>query len=290
MNGVFLIDKDMDCTSRDVVNEIVKKVETSKVGHTGTLDPMATGVLMVCVGKATKLVDILTSKTKEYEAEITLGIDTDTYDITGNVLKRERPNVSDDEIINTLKSFIGEYNQEVPIYSAVKVNGKKLYEYAREGIKVDLPKRLVSIYNLDLISPIKRENNQIIFKIKVLVSKGTYIRSLVHDIALKLGTCGIMSSLRRTKLGNISIDQCKKIDDLRLSDMLSLKEVLADYPCILTDELLKKDILNGKIIENTYGKDYIVFMDNEENILALYHTYEKDHTKLKPLVMLGGIK
>ena len=116
MNGVFLIDKDMDCTSRDVVNEIVKKVETSKVGHTGTLDPMATGVLMVCVGKATKLVDILTSKTKEYEAEITLGIDTDTYDITGNVLKREIPNVSDDEIrvkysggakaVNIIKKFL----------------------------------------------------------------------------------------------------------------------------------------------------------------------------------------
>ena len=126
MDGIFLIDKDKGCTSRDVVNEIIKKVETKKVGHTGTLDPLATGVLVVCVGKATKLVDMLTSEEKEYIAEITLGIETDSLDITGNILKEEQVNITKEEIIKVLNNFKGEYDQEVPAYSAIKINGKKL--------------------------------------------------------------------------------------------------------------------------------------------------------------------
>ena len=123
MNGAFFIDKEINCTSRDVVNEIIKKVETNKVGHTGTLDPLATGVLVVCVGKATKLVNLLTCENKIYEAEVTLGIQTDTYDITGNIIKDIPVIIDDEEIYNVVKSFLGEYVQEVPIYSAVKVNG-----------------------------------------------------------------------------------------------------------------------------------------------------------------------
>ena len=128
MDGIFLIDKEADCTSRDVVNEIIKKVETPKVGHTGTLDPMATGVLIVAVGKCTKLINTLTADEKEYEAEITLGIRTDTYDITGEILEEKDALVSDDDIVKVLNSFIGGYLQEVPLYSAVRVNGKKLYK------------------------------------------------------------------------------------------------------------------------------------------------------------------
>ena len=226
MNGFFLVDKEIGCTSRDVVNEIIKKVETQKVGHTGTLDPLATGVLVVCVGKATKLVNMLTCEYKEYEAEITLGVKTDTYDITGNIIEEKIANVTEEEIKNVLNKFIGEYEQEVPIYSAVKVNGKKLYEYARNNENVILPKRRVEINDLKLISNIRKVDNRIIFKIWTRVSKGTYIRSLVNDIARSLKTIGVMSSLRRTKLGSVNIAQCKQIDDITLKSLIPVKELL----------------------------------------------------------------
>ena len=289
MDGIFLIDKDKGCTSRDVVNEIIKKVETKKVGHTGTLDPLATGVLVVCVGKATKLVDMLTSEEKEYIAEITLGIETDSLDITGNILKEEQVNITKEEIIKVLNNFKGEYDQEVPAYSAIKINGKKLYEYAREGIDIELPKRNVSIKEIELVSDIKYENNRIIFSIKCLVSKGTYIRSLVRDIAHKLNTIGVMSELRRTKLGKFSINDCKLIDELKINNMLNVSEVLTDYTNIKVHESLKKDILNGKIIDNIYGSEKIVFLDEENKVLAIYKKYEKDNNKIKPYIVLGGI-
>lgn len=289
MDGIFLIDKDKGCTSRDVVNKIIKKVETKKVGHTGTLDPLATGVLVVCVGKATKLVDMLTSEEKEYIAEITLGIETDSLDITGNILKEEQVNITKEEIIKVLNNFKGEYDQEVPAYSAIKINGKKLYEYAREGIDIELPKRNASIKEIELVSDIKYENNRIIFSIKCLVSKGTYIRSLVRDIAHKLNTIGVMSELRRTKLGKFSINDCKLIDELKINNMLNVSEVLTDYTNIKVHESLKKDILNGKIIDNIYGSEKIVFLDEENKVLAIYKKYEKDNNKIKPYIVLGGI-
>ena len=289
MNGAFFIDKEINCTSRDVVNEIIKKVETNKVGHTGTLDPLATGVLVVCVGKATKLVNLLTCDNKIYEAEITLGIQTDTYDITGNIIKEETVNIKDEEIKDAVNSFLGQYEQEVPIYSAVKVNGKKLYEYARNNIDIELPKRLVNISDIEIINDIKRIDNHIIFNIRVTVSKGTYIRSLVNDIAHKLNTIGVMSSLRRIKLGNVSIEECKLVDDITYSDLVSVKELLKDYKSLVVDDNLKKDILNGKIIDNIYGNDMIVFCDREDKVLALYKVYEKDNTKIKPEIMFGGV-
>ena len=148
MDGILIINKKENMTSRDVVNIVSKKLHTKKVGHTGTLDPMAKGVLVVAVNKALKLVDDITSLKKEYIAEVTLGIKTDTLDITGNILeKHDVTSIDKEKLETTLKSFIGEYDMEVPIYSAVKVNGKKLYEYAREGISIHLPKRMDSIYS-----------------------------------------------------------------------------------------------------------------------------------------------
>lgn len=290
MNGAFFIDKENGCTSRDVVNEIIKKVESNKVGHTGTLDPMATGVLVVCVGRATKLVDKLINHDKEYEAEITLGYKTDSLDITGTIIENIDVIKTKDEIINVLNKFIGEYEQTVPIYSAVKVNGKKLYQYARANENIELPKRLVKIENIELISDIVYKDNKTIFKIKTTVSKGTYIRALVWDIAQALNTVGVMSSLRRTKLGNVSIDDCKSIDDLSIIDIVPIKELLKDYPVVIADDMLKKDILNGKIIEDIYHKENILFVDKDDNVLALYKKYDKDNTKIKPDIMLGGIQ
>lgn len=290
MNGVFLVDKEAGVTSRDVVNEIIKKTETNKVGHTGTLDPLATGVLAICVGRATKLVDYLTSSNKTYIAEVTLGIETDTLDLEGKILKEEVVNCSDEDIIQVISSMLGKYEQEVPLYSAIKVNGKKLYEYAREGIPVELPKREVEIFNIKLIEPIIRENNRVIFSIECNVSKGTYIRSLVRDIAQKLNTVGIMSNLRRIKQGNFSIDDCKSMDDIRIADLVPIKELLKDCHMVVVDDVLKNDVLNGKLINNIYDSDEVVFIDKDDNVLAIYHTYDKDNTKIKPYIMIGGLK
>lgn len=289
MDGIFLIDKEADCTSRDVVNEIIKKVETPKVGHTGTLDPMATGVLIVAVGKCTKLINTLTADEKEYEAEITLGIRTDTYDITGEILEEKDALVSDDDIVKVLNSFIGGYLQEVPLYSAVRVNGKKLYQYARHNEKVTLPKRQVDIKELELISKVVIKDVRPTFKIRAVVSKGTYIRSLVNDIAGKLNTIGVMSSLRRTRVGSITIDMCKTLDELSLKDLKKPLFMLQDFHQVIIDDILKKDILNGKIIDRVYDDDRVLFVDQDHSVLAIYKTYEKDPTKMKPDVMLGGI-
>ena len=279
MNGVLIVDKPKDYTSRDVVNIVSKVVGTKKVGHTGTLDPIATGILIICIGSATKLVELLTSKEKEYIAEITLGIETDTLDITGNILKEEKVNVSVDEIDKTLKNMIGFYDQEVPIYSAVKINGRKLYEYARNNEEVILPKRKVEIKELERISDVIYKDNKVIFSIKTTVSKGTYIRSLIKDISLKLNTIGVMSELRRTKQGIFDLNSSNTIDDIKNNNikLLTIEEALKDiYTVEVSDELAFK-IKNGVKIKDYYNKDLVLFKNNN-NIIALY---QKDGDILK---------
>lgn len=284
MDGIIIVDKPKDYTSRDIVNIISKKLKTKKVGHTGTLDPLATGVLVVCIGKATKLVDVLSSP-KEYIAEVTLGIETDTLDITGKILKEENTYISKEKIENALKQMTTTYDQEVPIYSAVKVNGKKLYEYARKNEQVNLPKKLVTIYNLSLIGDIKYENNKTIFKIKCSVSKGTYIRALIRDLALKLNTIGVMSNLRRTENNNFRIDEAYTIEDIDNDNykILPIKSALTDYTNIIVDEKQEFKIKNGQILDNIYNKDIVVFLNKNEEVLAIY---KNDNGKLKVYKML----
>ena len=151
MDGIIVVNKPKGITSRDVVNNVCKLLNTKKIGHTGTLDPIATGVLVLCVGKATKLVEILTSNDKEYVATVKLGILTDTLDTAGTIIKKKHVNLDKNELEKVLNSFVGTYNQEVPIYSAIKINGKKLYEYAREKKEVILPKRMVEIKKIELL-------------------------------------------------------------------------------------------------------------------------------------------
>ena len=167
MDGILIIDKESGMTSRDVVNMVGKNYKTKKIGHTGTLDPLATGVLVVCVNRATKIAELLTSLDKEYVAEFILGRLTDTLDIEGNLLKSEETNFTRDEVLYACKKLIGNYTQTVPIYSAVKVNGKKLYEYARENIDVELPKHNVTISSIELLD-INRIDNQTVIKIKIV--------------------------------------------------------------------------------------------------------------------------
>ncbi len=288
MNGILLINKEENCTSRDVVNKVGKILGTKKVGHTGTLDPLATGVLVLCIGSATKLNEILTSTYKEYEAEITLGLLTDTLDITGNVLKEEKVNVNKEQILKALDKMIGKYIQEVPIYSAVKVNGRKLYEYARAGERVELPKREVDIKELELVGDIKYIDNKTIFNIRCLVSKGTYIRALVNDIATNLNTIGVMSKLKRTKQGRFKLENCYTLDDIENGNykLISIDEVLSQYPRVMIGGFKKKLVSNGAIIDNEWDKNEVLFVDENKSLIALYKKYEKDETKLKPWKML----
>lgn len=281
MDGVILINKPKGITSRDVVNEVCKILKTKKVGHTGTLDPIASGVLVVCVGKATKLVDIITSANKEYVATVKLGLLTDTLDLDGEVLKKEKVAIRKEELSKVLDSFLGTYEQEVPIYSAVKVNGKKLYEYAREGKKVNLPKRMVEIKEIELINLTNEE-----YKFKVLVSKGTYIRSLIYDINRKLNVIGVMSDLVRTKQGIFNIDDAYTLEDIKTGNykMYTITDVLKNDNCVVINDKLFNSIKNGCIIDNIYGKEVVTFIyDNE--VVSIYKTYDKDKTKLKPFKM-----
>lgn len=290
MNGILLVNKKENWTSRDVVNRVGKILGTKKVGHTGTLDPLATGALVLCIGSATKLNEILTSTYKEYEAEITLGLLTDTLDITGNELKEEKVNVNKEQILEALNKMTGKYIQEVPIYSAVKVNGRKLYEYARAGESVELPKREVDIKELELIGNIKYTDNKTIFNIRCLVSKGTYIRALVNDIANSLNTIGVMSKLTRTKQGKFKLENCYKIEDIESGNykLISIAEALNNFPKVVVDGYLENLIKNGAVINDEWKQEHILFINKNNCLLALYKSYDKDKNKLKPWKMFNN--
>ena len=281
MNGILVINKEKNYTSRDVVNIVSKYLKTKKIGHTGTLDPIATGVLVLCIGNCLKLSELLTSEKKEYVAKIKLGIETDTLDITGNVTyKKEITKITKDDIINCLKHFTGTIKQEVPKYSAIKVNGKKLYEYARNNIEVELPIKEVNIYNLELISDI--DNNE--FYIKCLVSKGTYIRSLIRDIGRYLNTYATMTELERTKQGLFTIDNSYTLDDIKNNNYKLLNPIdVLDLPKKKVDNNLGKKIKNGMVLPSFFKEDKMMILDENNNLLAIYK--QIDNNKVKPYKM-----
>lgn len=262
-DGILVIDKPAGYTSRDIVNLVSKKLKIKKAGHTGTLDPMATGVLVICLGKATKLCEMLTSDVKEYTAKVTLGIKTDTLDNTGKVIAKKDLKISKEELEKVLNSFKKKYLQEVPLYSAVKVKGKKLYEYARAGIEVTLPKKEVEIFDIKLL-----DYNYPFFSFKCKVSKGTYIRALINDIASALNTYAVMSDLRRTKCGKFSIEGSTSLKDLENDNynIISIKDVL-DIPKIKVNDEDKFKIINGQKLDN---KQEVLYLDKDNNILAIY--------------------
>lgn len=277
MQGAIIVNKAPDMTSRDVINILNKKFNTKSIGHTGTLDPIAEGVLVCLIGKYTKLTDILINHDKEYIASFKLGILTDTLDITGKILKEEKINLTKEEIQKTILSFKGTYNQEVPIYSAVKINGKKLYEYARNNEEITLPKREVNIYDIELLNI----DNDII-TIKTKVSKGTYIRSLIRDIGLKLNTNATMTKLIRTKLGKFTIEESYTLEDIQNDNykLLSLEDLINLDIININEEMLFK-IKNGQIIDYQTDK-YILYKYNNQDI-ALYKPYQNN--KIKPFIM-----
>lgn len=275
MNGIILINKEKNITSRDVVNKISKKLNTKKVGHAGTLDPLATGLLVMGVGSGTKILELLTLDTKEYIATVKIGLETDTLDITGNVISSINDyKLTKEELEETLLSFVGTYNQTVPKYSAVKINGKKLYDYARNNIDIELPKRLVTIYNIELLDFKKDE-----FTFKVLVSKGTYIRSLIKDIGKKLNILMTMKDLIRTKSGKFLLEDSSLIDSpkiIKIEDALDFKKVT------ITDSKLLKRIKNGNSISLPNINDlYITLLDENNNLMAIYKYNDFEYVAFK---------
>ena len=278
MNGILVVNKEKGYTSRDVVNIVSKVLNTKKVGHTGTLDPIAEGVLVLTIGKCTKLCDYLTSNYKEYDAEFELGYETDTLDNTGSVLKTSDKKVSEEEIVNVINSFVGEYNQEVPKYSAVKINGKKLYEYAWNEEEVSLPSRLVDIKNIEVLKVGK------VIKIKCMVSKGTYIRSLIRDIGVKLGTYATMTNLLRTKQGMFDIKTSYKLEDIKNGtyELIKVEEVFKEYPKIILDEDSYKKVSNGCVLDNKYDSAYVLFY-YQDSLVSIYKSVE--NKKIKPFIM-----
>jgi tRNA pseudouridine55 synthase len=286
MDGIILVNKEKDFTSHDVVS-IVKKITESKVGHTGTLDPNATGVLPLLIGNATKISKYLINHDKEYEAVIQLGKKTTTADIEGEVIEeKEVPEKIYIECENILKSFIGKQKQTPPAYSAIKVNGKKLYSYAREGIKIEIEPRNIEIYNIELMN-INKEEKQISFRVSC--SKGSYIRSLCEDIADKLGTVGYMKDLKRTKVGDFEIKEAITIDELKekfekndFSDVITIENIFKDMPKIELNENNIKQYLNGvKIVERNQDGIYRIYYKNEFNGIGIV----KDNKLKRDLVI-----
>jgi len=265
MNGILIVNKEKGVTSRDVVNDVCHIFGTKKVGHTGTLDPIAQGVLVITLGKYTKLCDDLTSTFKEYIAEMKLGVSTDTLDITGNIIKEEKIELGNSVIIEGIKSFKGKYEQEVPIYSSVKVNGKKLYDYARAGESVDLPKREVEIKEIEVL-----EIKDDIVTFRCLVSKGTYIRSLIRDIGEHLNIPTTMNNLIRTKQGIFDIEDSYTIDEIRNNEykLLDLEDVL-DIDVVECDDELYKQISSGVKQDKDSNKEYTLYKYKNNNV-ALY--------------------
>ena len=268
MDGLIIINKPKGYTSHDIVNKIRKIYNTKKVGHTGTLDPNATGVLPVLIGKATKLSEYLMEHDKTYIATIKLGEKTTTGDSEGEVIETKEVITLEKEIIESaLNSFLGKQIQTPPMYSAIKVDGKKLYEYAREGKSIELPKREINIYNIKLENV---ENLEIRFEVSC--SKGTYIRSLCEDIATKLGTVGYMKELTRIQVDKFTISDSYTLEELEKDKenirIISVEEIFSDKEKVVFEQNKLVLFLNGGRIKINTKDDVVRVYDEKNNFIG----------------------
>lgn len=266
MNGILLVKKEKNMTSFDVCKKVSHILKEKKIGHTGTLDPLASGLLVLTLGKYTKISELILCDDKEYIATAKLNILTNTLDLEGEIIKEDNKKISYIDLNNIINSYKGKYIQEVPLFSAVKVNGMKLYQYARENIDVILPKREVNIKKIELL-----DYKDDIFTIKCLVSKGCFIRSLIRDIGNSLNTYATMIDLKRTRLSKFDIEDAYSLEDISNNKykLLDIDDVL-DYKVINVDDKLYFKIKNGCSINNNYNiEDYVIFKYNN-NVIAIY--------------------
>ena len=273
MQGILIINKPQGFTSQDVVSKVKKILNIKKAGHTGTLDPMATGVLPVLLGNYTKISKYLIEHDKTYIAKIKIGEKSDTGDVEGNIIETQDVDLnklSEDNVKKVLNRFLGKQKQIPPMYSAIKVDGKKLYEYARQGIEVKVEPRDIEIYNIELLSISNLE-----IEFKVSCSKGTYIRSLCEDISKALGTIGYMSSLNRVLVDKFSIDMAIDFETLEeLKDniedkLISMKEVFLQFAQIKLNNRKKELFLNGVMLTFNFEDGVYNIYDSEDNYIGL---------------------
>lgn len=297
LHGVINVYKEKGFTSHDVV-AVIRKITGAKTGHTGTLDPDAEGVLPVCLGKATRLSDYIMSDIKEYSAEVILGKTTDTQDASGVVLEEKDVALDFPEIEKAVNSFVGEYWQTPPMYSAIKVGGKKLYELARQGKEVERKKRLINIYDIEIID----YKHPDIVKINVTCSKGTYIRTLCADIGQKLNCGAHMGGLLRVRTGDFTLANSIKLDEIKrivaegkINDILiSADAVLKEFKRTVVSEEANKFLYNGNKINVKYADnselfidDILVVYDSQNCLIGIYKIApEKEELFLKPMTML----
>ena len=293
-SGIINVYKEKGFTSFDVVAKLRGILRTKKIGHTGTLDPDAEGVLPVCIGRATKVCDILNDKDKIYEAVMLLGVETDTQDTSGEVLKELPVNVSEKVVREAILSFVGEYAQVPPMYSALKVNGKKLYELAREGKTVERKARNVQIFSIEIL-----EMNLPRVRMSVHCSKGTYIRTLCHDIGQKLGSGGCMEKLLRTKVGIFELKDTLKLSEINElakagvveEKIISVDELFEDYAKVWTKQAFDVAVHNGNRIEKRMleeelpaNTERLRVYDSEGTFIGIYE-YSMERKDFKPMKM-----
>ena len=292
MDGVLNIRKEKGYTSFDVVAKLRGILHMKKIGHTGTLDPEAEGVLPVVLGKATKLVDLLTEKQKTYEALLHLGLETDTQDMTGKVFREQPVNVTEEEASAVIRSFLGEQQQIPPMYSALKVDGKKLYELAREGKTVERKPRTVHFYEIEI-----KKIELPYIRFSVTCSKGTYIRTLCHDIGQKLGCGGCMEELIRTRSGNFDLEDSMTLAQVEEAvkngtienRVIRIGQVLKDYPEIFCtregDRLLENgNALSEKMVRNNHKEGWVRMCDSQGEFRGIYQ-WDNDKKRYQPQKM-----
>ena len=292
LNGILVIDKDKGMTSADVVYHLRKALHIKKIGHAGTLDPDVTGVLPIAIGQATKLIELMHEENKKYVGQGIFGFATDSYDISGKKteFKKITSKIKHHQIQKAMQEFVGSIEQVPPIYSAVRVNGKHLYEYARAGIKVERPKRQIEVFSYDLTNePVfDKENGQEVFDFKIECSKGTYVRSLINDLGTKLGVPAVMKNLRRTSSSGFDIDQAVKLNEISENpDMVNellqpIDSFFTNYAHEDIDTDLWAKVKNGATISlKTNAKKVALGYNNRVKAI-----YQKDGTMYRPYLML----
>ncbi|WP_099362978.1 tRNA pseudouridine(55) synthase TruB [Fredinandcohnia onubensis] len=301
MDGILLLNKPKGMTSHDCVFKVRKLVKMKKVGHTGTLDPDVSGVLPICLGRATKIVEYVTAANKTYEGEVKIGFSTTTEDASGEVVEEKRVDrdITKDEVLNVLHSLTGEIIQTPPMYSAVKVNGRRLYEYARQGMVIERPSRKITIHKLELLSDIVQTNHTVSFRFRVTCSKGTYVRTLAVQIGEKLGYPSHMSDLIRISSGEFKLQQCMTLEELegmvkngRIQEhLLSIEDALSHLPKIIINDKVAEKVKNGSVLPvpqelNQLQVGEPIATLHNGDILAIYQRHPEKPNLIKPIKVL----
>ncbi len=284
MNGFLIVNKPKGITSQGVVCQIKKKFNIKKCGHTGTLDPDATGVLVVAVGEATKMIRFLDEKYKQYETTIVFGYDSNTLDIYGNITKDIDMSFTLEELDNALISLKNMKYQLPPMVSAIKINGKKLYQYERENVKLEINERPIEITEIKRLSDLRLVNNHLEVDIRITCSKGFYVRSFGRDLGLKLGGCAILKELNRIYSGKFHLDNSTPLEKISKDNVIDILDIFNDFDKLEVDDYIAKLVLNGVILdERQIITDKSFYVYNNKSLIAIYEPI--GNNKYKPVII-----